>query len=322
MFWVPDPSAHPPLDLVLALNVLLESDHSSAFLAPSLNPSLHRFCPPPPRIPAAEPGPVPTGLPQSPCLRSLGYSEAQRQGWSGCPESSDCPWRRRKTRWSCSWWAFQRSPERSPCWGWSRSACDVRPSCGGSGQGCRWNSGQIQSPGLQEEVAEHRAGSCNRLKNETQKHGLMLIDVWLKGLFWHCGKNTHAQHWAFFNRTNIITQWGCCGVCHTHIHSPVKKVYSSIAHQDSLSWNNHYKSCKIQIWKSLNWSVLCLISQLKWTFLLTIPPRPKTVLCYRWWSSETKKKQTCLSQQQYLSTYSQLSQNELFFVSHKLHDSF
>lgn len=102
MFWVPDPSAHPPLDLVLALNVLLESDHSSAFLAPSLNPSLHRFCPPPPRIPAAEPGPVPTGLPQSPCLRSLGYSEAQRQGWSGCPESSDCPWRRRKTRWSCS----------------------------------------------------------------------------------------------------------------------------------------------------------------------------------------------------------------------------
>lgn len=171
MSGVPVRSAPLPLDSAQALNVLSESVHCSVSLSPSLCPSLYHFFPLPPRIPAAEPGPVPAELPRSPGPCWPGCSEGQGRGWSGCPVSSDCPGRRRTTRWSCSWWAFRRCRARSPCWGQSSSARrrGGRPGCGGSGPGCQRSSGQSRSPGLQEEEATHQVGSYNHLERKQKK---------------------------------------------------------------------------------------------------------------------------------------------------------
>ena len=225
MSWVPAPSAHLPQDSALALNVLSESVRCPFSLAPSLCPSLYHFCPLPPRIPVAEPGPAPTEWPRSPGPRPLGYSEGQGRGWSGCPGSSGCPGRRLTTRWSCSWWAFRRCRETSPCWGRSSSAGrrSGRPGCGGSGPGCRRSSGQSQSPGLQEGAATHQAGSCNHLerKQDKDKHQIcgqichMILLLLSSGCLRQfsdkqiCG-NKNSSWLIHLSETNTMQQRGCC----------------------------------------------------------------------------------------------------------------
>lgn len=171
MFSVPDLPARLPLGSAQSLNFQSESVHCCTSLAPSPCPSLHHFCHLPPRIPAALRGPAPTELPRSLGLRSRGYSAGQWREWSGCPVSSDCPWRRQKKRWSCSWWAFPCCRERSPCWGQSSSekTCGGRSGCGGSEMECQRSSGLTRCPGPQEEEAAHQAGSCNRLEGKSSK---------------------------------------------------------------------------------------------------------------------------------------------------------
>lgn len=179
MSWAPAPdrSALPHLGSAQVPNVLSHSAHCPVSLDPSPCPSLRRFCHLPPGIPAAGRGPVPTESPRSPDLRSPGYSEEQWRGWSGCPANSDCPGRKRTRTWSCSWLAFRHCRVRSPCWWRSSSGrrCSGRPGCGGSGPVCQRSSGLSRSPGLQEEEATHRAGSCNRLQRKQRERKRFFI---------------------------------------------------------------------------------------------------------------------------------------------------
>lgn len=171
MFLVPVSPAPLLLGSAQALNFQLESVHCCIFLALSLCPLLHHFCHLPLCIPVASQGPAPTESPQSPGLRSWGYSAGQRQELCGCPTSSDCPWRRQRRMWSCSWWAFRRCRERSPCWGRSSSEKKRggRLGCGGSELGCQRSSGLTRCPGPQEQEAMHQVGSCNRLEGKSSK---------------------------------------------------------------------------------------------------------------------------------------------------------